>query len=94
MSVAPGTRPGQGGSSGTLDRKVSRLFLKSSSEHLDRFLSSWGKILKSFGPTMLKLSSRLLFLENGTRHIRSLLLVSTRVSIPGYGTNPWRFFQT
>ena len=68
MSVAPGTRPGQGGLSGTPVRKASRPILKSSSVHF-MHLSSFGRTLKSFGLKMLKLSNLVLSLEKGTAHV-------------------------
>ena len=83
MSVAPGTRPGQDGSSGMNIRKESRLVLKSSTEH---FISriSFGIMLKSLGPNTWKLSNLFLSLVKGTS--QSLPLCSCNISCtPGSG---------
>ena len=46
----PGVRPLTFGSSGTLSRYLSRAILKSSMEHLVRFLTLAGRELNNFGP--------------------------------------------
>ena len=46
----PGVRPLTFGSSGTVSRYLSRAILKSSMEHLVRFLTLAGRELNNFGP--------------------------------------------
>ena len=93
MSVAPGTRPGQGGSSGMHVRKLSSFILKSSNK-IFMFLSSFGNELNSLGPNTLKLSNRFLSLVKGTTHLLPLFSFTFISCIPGLGTISWSTFQT
>ena len=89
--IALGIRPLDLGSSGTIDKNVSSIPLKSSKLHLVIFLISLGSELKSCGPSTWKLDSLFLFFVFGMESSLPLLeqllnQCSSESWIPGFAT--------